>query len=73
MISLAKTDCPHANKVLVVCPRCALQYVLSYTDDEWHRLKDWTCAAERALREDHNLKHERDTMELKQKKLVRGR
>jgi hypothetical protein len=73
MVSLSKSASPHPNKIAVACPRCQMDYVLSYTDDEWHRVKDWTRLAERALREDHNLRHERETLVLVAKHLVRGR
>jgi hypothetical protein len=74
VVSLSTTATPHPNKIVVACSRCRLEYILSYTDDEWHRVKDWARLAERALREDHNLRrHERDTLELVPKHLVRGR
>lgn len=73
MVSLSKSAAPHPNQIPVTCPRCQLEYILSYTDDEWHRVKDWTRLAERELREDHNLRHERETLELVAKHLVRGR
>jgi hypothetical protein len=73
VVSLSISATPHPNKIVVACPRCRLEYILGYTDDEWHRVKDWTLLAERVLREEHNLRHERDTLELVPKHLVRGR
>jgi hypothetical protein len=73
VVSLSTSATPHPNKTVVACPRCGLEYILSYTDDEWHRVKDWMRLAKRALREDHNLRHERETLELVRKHLVRGR
>jgi hypothetical protein len=59
VILLAKSVGAFPNTVTVACPRRNQRYVLSYSDDEWHRVKDWIRFAERALCEDHQLKHER--------------
>ena len=46
------------NQVAVKCPRCDETYLLTYSDDEWNRVKDWIVLAERALRVDHKSRHE---------------
>jgi hypothetical protein len=61
-----------SNRVAVKCPRCDQSYQLSYSDDEWNRLKDWLRVAERVLREDHKQRHELPSPTLKWNP-VRGR
>jgi hypothetical protein len=34
------------NQAPVTCPRCKQTYRLSYSDDEWNRVKDWLTLAE---------------------------
>ena len=53
-----------ANGVTVRCPKCLQPYWLSYTDNEWHRVKDWLKIAETAIRKDHDLRHEAATIPL---------
>jgi hypothetical protein len=54
----------HANALTVECPRCEQSYRLSYSDDEWHRLRTWQDLAGKALRKDHDLRHEAATIPL---------
>jgi hypothetical protein len=72
MVSLTKSRGILPNHVTVKCPRCDQAYDLSYSDDEWHRVKHWLDMAARTLREDHEHRHELDTVELKCD-VVRGR
>jgi hypothetical protein len=44
--------------------RCEQAYRLGYSDTEWHRVKDWLKLAETAIRKDHNLRHEAETIPL---------
>ena len=46
------------NEQSVKCPLCEQTYRLGYSDNEWNKVKDWLKHAERAIRDDHNLKHE---------------
>lgn len=46
------------NEQTVQCPLCRQTFRFGYSDGEWHRLKDWLAIAERALRQDHQTKHE---------------
>lgn len=59
-VSLTKPDTAASlpNQTIVACPRCDQIYRLSYSDDEWNRVKDWLVRAERALREDHKGGHD---------------
>ena len=34
------------NEQTVRCPRCEQTYRLGYSDNEWHRVKDWFKRAE---------------------------
>jgi hypothetical protein len=60
-VSLTKIGQPaqsFPNRVTVACPVCDQTYELSYSDDEWNRVKDWLNVARRCLREDHKRRHE---------------
>src|SRR5712671_6991046 len=46
------------NELAVRCPRCQQTYRLGYSDTEWHRVKDWLQLAAKAIRKDHDLRHE---------------
>ena len=46
------------NALTVQCPRCEQTYRLGYSDEEWHRLRTWQELAGKALRKDHDLRHE---------------
>ncbi len=65
-VSLTRSDvpAPPSNQVMLTCPRCDRAYWLTYTDDEWNRVKDWIGVAQRALREDHKARHERPSVPL---------
>jgi hypothetical protein len=52
------------NEQEVKCPRCEQTYRLGYSDDEWHRLKDWLKLADTAIRRDHDARHEAVTIPL---------
>ena len=52
------------NEQEVKCPQCEQTYRLGYSDDEWHRLKDWLTLAEAAIRKDHDARHEAVTIPL---------
>jgi hypothetical protein len=52
------------NELAVKCPRCEQTYRLGYSDNEWHRVKDWLKLAEGAIRKDHDLRHEAATIPL---------
>jgi len=52
------------NEQTVKCPRCGLAYRLGYSDTEWHRVKDWLNLAAKAIRKDHDLRHEAATIPL---------
>jgi len=52
------------NEQTVQCPRCEQTYRLSYSDNEWHRVKDWLKLAETAIRKDHDQRHEAATIPL---------
>jgi hypothetical protein len=58
-VSLTKTGQPQAlpNRLTVACPICDRTYELSYSDDEWNRVKDWLNLTRRCLREDHKRSH----------------
>ena len=47
-----------ANEQTVKCPLCEQTYRLGYSANEWNKVKDWLKHAERAIRDDHDLKHE---------------
>ena len=47
-----------ANEQIVKCPLCEQTYRLGYSDNEWNKVKDWLKLAERAIRDDHDLKHQ---------------
>jgi len=48
----------------VKCLRCEQTYRLGYSDDEWHRVKDWLKLAQAAIRKEHDLRHEAVTIPL---------
>lgn len=52
------------NELTVRCPRCGQDYRLGYSDNEWHRVKDWFKLAETAIRKDHDGRHEAATIPL---------
>lgn len=52
------------NALTVHCPRCEQSYRLGYSNEEWHRLRTWQELAGKALREDHDLRHEAATIPL---------
>jgi hypothetical protein len=47
-----------ANSHVLRCPKCEQKYLLGYSDEEWHRMKDWLELAETVIRKDHDLRHE---------------
>jgi hypothetical protein len=59
------------NKQAVKCPLCEQTYRLSYSDSEWNRVKDWLGIAERAIRDDHKLRHQALSFGLKWRPLRR--
>ena len=73
-VLLTKTGLPQSlpNRLTVACPVCDQTYDLSYSDDEWNRVKDWIRLAERALRQDHKTRHRVFSVELHWQP-VRGR
>jgi len=73
-VLLTKTGLPQSlpNRLTVACPVCDQTYALSYSDDEWNRVKDWINVARRCLREDHKGRHELSSHTLAWKP-VRGR
>src|SRR6267378_704785 len=52
------------NEQIVKCPRCERTYRLGYSDTEWHRVKDWLQLAAKAIRKEHDLRHEAATIPL---------
>jgi hypothetical protein len=54
----------HTNALTVRCPRCEQSYRLCYSNEEWHRLRTWQELAGKALRKDHDLRHEAATIPL---------
>jgi hypothetical protein len=52
------------NELTVKCTRCEQIYRLGYSDNEWHRVKDWLKLAEVAIQKDHGLRHEAETIPL---------
>lgn len=52
------------NEQTVKCPRCEQTYRLGFSDDEWHRVKDWLKLADTAIRNDHDSRHEAPTIAL---------
>ena len=52
------------NTLTVRCPRCEQNYRLGYSDDEWNKLRHWQELAGKALRKDHDLRHEAATIPL---------
>ena len=53
------------NEVRAIhCPRCEQAYRLGYSDTEWHRVKDWLQLAAKAIRKEHDLRHEAATIPL---------
>ena len=52
------------NEQTVECSRCGQKYRYAYSDNEWHRVKDWLKLAQMAMREDHDLRHEAATLPL---------
>lgn len=52
------------NEQTLKCPRCEQSYRLGYSDTEWHRVKDWLQLAAKAIRKDHDLRHEAATISL---------
>jgi hypothetical protein len=65
MVSITKSPGKLSNHLTVKCPCYDQTYDLGYSDDEWHRVKDWLDVAARALREDHNRRrHESEAIEL---------
>jgi len=59
----AKSDAVK-NEQTVRCPRCERTYRLVYSDNERHWVKNWLTLAEKAIRKDHDLKHEAPTIPL---------
>jgi hypothetical protein len=59
------------NEVAVHCPRCEQTYLLAYSDNEWHRVKDWLGLAATAIRCDHDLRHEAVTIPLEWRRIRR--
>lgn len=53
-----------ANGVGVRCPRCEQTYRLGYSEEEWYRLRHWQKLAGKAIRKDHDLRHEAATIVL---------
>ena len=52
----------HTNALALQCPRCEQTYLLGYSDDEWHKLRHWQELAGKAVRKDHDLRHEATTI-----------
>ncbi len=54
------------NQLTVRCPRCLQHYRLSYSVDQWNRLRGWLLFADRALplREDDKRRHELESVPL---------
>lgn len=52
------------NALTIHCPRCEQTYRLAYSDDEWNKLRTWQELAGKALRKDHDLRHEAATIPL---------
>ena len=52
------------NQQTVKCPKCEQEYMLGYSDDEWHKLSAWLGKAERAMRESHKKRHDAATLDL---------
>jgi len=59
------------NCLTVRCPRCEQTYRLGYSDDEWNKLRTWQELAAKALRKDHDLRHEAVTIPLEWRGLRR--
>jgi hypothetical protein len=53
------------NEQTVKCPKCAQQYRMGYTDNEWHKLSSWLGKADRAMRESHKKRHDAEVLELR--------
>ena len=52
------------NQQTVNCPKCAQQYRLAYSDNEWHKLSAWLGKAEKAMRLSHKKRHDAPVLEL---------
>ena len=50
------------NELILQCSLCDEVYRLGYSDSEWNRVKDWLTIAERAIRHDHKLKHQAESL-----------
>ena len=59
------------NSQTVKCPLCEQAYRLSYSDDEWNRVKDWLGIAATVIRRDHKARHEVASLTLNWKGLRR--
>jgi hypothetical protein len=57
----------------VKCPLCEQTFRFGYSDSEWNRVKDWLNIAERAIREDHKLRHQAESLSLEWKPARRKR
>jgi hypothetical protein len=61
-----------ANAQTIACPQCGQSYRLSYSDSEWHRVKDWLKIADSALRRDHAARHEAAAIPLEWRGIRKG-
>jgi hypothetical protein len=68
---LPSSDGDFGHQQSILCPRCGQIYGLSYSSDEWNRVKDWANLANRAIREDHKHGHKVSSLTLAWD-LVRG-
>jgi hypothetical protein len=60
-----------SNEQIIKCPCCPQTYRLGYSDNEWHRLEGWLKLAEKAIRKEHDSRHEAATIPLEWRGLRR--
>jgi hypothetical protein len=64
MVTLTRANLqPPPNQIALKCPLCYQQFHLRYSNDEWHRVNTMLKLAERALRADHNKRHQQDSVD----------
>jgi hypothetical protein len=61
------------NEQILQCSLCDQVYRLGYSESEWNKTKDWLTIAERAIREDHQRKHQAESLDLEWKPARRKR
>jgi uncharacterized C2H2 Zn-finger protein len=61
------------NELVMECPSCDQVYRLGYSDTERNLVKDWLAIAERAIREEHKLKHSAASLSIEWKPARRKR